>query len=426
MEYLVRLFSLTAKRLLRVNPIETLGVKRAILTKLLWFMLQTPILKGLVTKYEIVEVVPRYEGQDQAKSDGTISQDSPMVWTQKVGPGEKDVRVNKRPGHPIRYLVFNRASVSIPNRVSGISLKNLLIISQPGGPGPWKIYRGHETSVQGGILGQNDNRVLVRKDPSLTLDKGIFVGSWNCANWYLWLSTVLPTVYLVTKLPERFHDYPLILPKSIENKPNWQESLHLVIGERPVLYVGDNTRVTFRELVWIDAPLDRGPYSIEMPFEQKWQAINYSIFREFSREIASGIATPGKSIKVRKNAIYIYRQPTLARPYNQDELINVTKSFGVTIVDFSEMGFAETVNLMRGVDLILGAHGAGWTNMMFTTPGTHGIYWTELDSIENNNFTNLATVFDVRLRVLRMAKSDHGWRLNPRLLEEELQHYFSS
>lgn len=87
-----------------------------------------------------------------------------------------------------------------------------------------------------------------------TLERGIFVGTWSPHNWFHWTIDILPSVWLSTKLPAAFDDYPILLPPNSLQKATWREPFNLVSGSRSVVELSDMRYTNVRDLIWIDSP----------------------------------------------------------------------------------------------------------------------------------------------------------------------------
>lgn len=69
--------------------------------------------------------------------------------------------------------------------------------------------------------------------------------------------------------------------------------------------------------------------------------------------------------------VYISRRLTTARRVlNEDSVISVLKEFGFQPVCLEKMAFEEQINVFRGSDVIIGPHGAGLANIVFSKSGT--------------------------------------------------------
>lgn len=71
-----------------------------------------------------------------------------------------------------------------------------------------------------------------------------------------------------------------------------------------------------------------------------------------------------------RKRIYISRKAAVRGIVNEEELEPVLKRFGFQSVQTETLSFSEQVRLFSEADFILGAHGAGMLNSIFSPPGT--------------------------------------------------------
>lgn len=324
--------------------------------------------------------------------------------------------------NPPQFREYSDAEVAMPNRVFGVVVANEFVVDPPPGTSePFKVFRGFRTAVEGGIIGQRDKRLLLHTRRTDSLPRGIYIGGWG-KNWYMWLSTTLATAYLTRFLPKRYEAWPLLLPEEIRSRKNWMSSLSALALDRPVAFVAAGRSVKVQNLVSLSPPLARGPRSAVPEAEAPADYINRGVFTEFSAHLKhwAGPAAPSR----RPESLFIYRGPGAKRDYNEADLLDVARGFGVEPIDFSQLTFRETIHAIESARLVIGAHGAGWTNLLFAEPGTTGIYWAEETKKFNPNFPNLASAFGVSLEILWMKKHHDKLRLDPDLLVKSLQSYF--
>lgn len=370
-------------------------------------------------------------------SDVLWIETKPIVTRVKYGE-EALERSDEREPELCQYFELSDCTVAIPSRVAGIYTSEEYFVSNPKGDSPWRVYRGHDSRPQAGIIDQRADRILIREKKTIRIASGIYVGSWSPHNWYLWLSSWLPTIFLAKKLPSKFQDFPLILPLVAQGRKNWLSSLEAVWGHRNVLFVEPDTHYIFECLVYVESPINRGPYSINDPFNQNWRTIQKNFFRDFAKHMVTS-STGDRAQRITKrypDRIFIFRDQSLNRPYNQEELLEVASDYGFAVVDFSQLSFSETVAHMRGVKTIVGAHGAGWANVIFCECRPDGIMWAEPGARTNNNLSNLAAAAEINLEILWMSVEPEGAQqssptrkppkhtLNPQTLRNELRNLF--
>lgn len=79
-----------------------------------------------------------------------------------------------------------------------------------------------------------------------------------------------------------------------------------------------------------------------------------------------------ENTSLRNRRVYVSRRDALVNRqiYNEDELIDVLKSYDFETVLLAKMSTEEQVKLFNEAEIIVGAHGAGFSNLVFCQPGT--------------------------------------------------------
>ena len=139
------------------------------------------------------------------------------------------------------------------NRRGGYSLKGNTLGHQAvlaANPNP-KIDFGARNI--GGVLGQKGPSILIeRRGVTRSVPRGLFVGSLSPHNWFHWTVDTLPTIWSLKFLPERFQDFPIILPKVVNIRATWLEALNVVLEGRSVVWVDPDELTKVPELVVVD------------------------------------------------------------------------------------------------------------------------------------------------------------------------------
>ena len=85
----------------------------------------------------------------------------------------------------------------------------------------------------------------------------------------------------------------------------------------------------------------------------------------------------------RAKRLYISRKLAVSRRIiNEDELVNFLREYGFDTVIFESMSFREQISFMAAAEVVIAPHGAGLTNLVFSSPGT------KIVEIFNNNYVN--------------------------------------
>ena len=90
---------------------------------------------------------------------------------------------------------------------------------------------------------------------------------------------------------------------------------------------------------------------------------------------------------------------TTRRWLNEDECMEFLNSLGFKLIDPSKMSLIEQINTFSRAEVILGPHGAGLTNLMFSCPGTKVI---EIRSNEQGGEYSSATCYEELSGIMEM------------------------
>jgi capsular polysaccharide biosynthesis protein len=130
----------------------------------------------------------------------------------------------------------------------------------------------------------------------------------------------------------------------------------LGISEDRVVAVSDQSRLRVDELVFA--------YPSRTPAKP-----NSAHFMELRRRLFAG-AGIDPTTKIPHRRLYISRANSARRILNEDELLPILRHHGFEIIFSEEYTIAEQIALFAEASVIAGAHGAGFTNVLFARPGT--------------------------------------------------------
>jgi hypothetical protein len=287
------------------------------------------------------------------------------------------------------YRRIQNGLVTSNRRVTAVCSNDEFLIPDSVDPGPWNVRIGQPTV--GGILRQDNSNALINlRQKGDTIPQGIFVGSWSPHNWYHWVVDTLPSIFLASRLPPEFDDYPLLLPASGVSRASWLEPLQLVQGTRKIVYLSADHYTKVSDLVWMDSPSCPGPLPITRSGFPRFK-IHGSAMRAYRDHILNQLGLGGVQPPASAK-IFLARAQNGNRPYNQDELIRVAENFGFEPVFLEELNFRESVQVMLGARYVIGPHGAGWANALFCQEGAQAGMWTWRGSRDDNWFSNIAAV----------------------------------
>ena len=314
---------------------------------------------------------------------------------------------------------IRHVQVTANRRCSGVIHKTKFLIPQSAPQGPWNLRVGKP--VTGGITWQKGAMILI--DTGIdkgTLERGIFVGTWSPHNWFHWTIDILPSVWLSTKLPAAFDDYPILLPPNSLQKATWREPFNLVSGSRSVVELSDMRYTNVRDLIWIDSPTAPGPLPIDRKSEPRFSA-HGSALNAYRSHVLSQLGIDETSVE-RSRKIFLARRDGGNRPYNQEELIEVAQQFDFQPVFLENMPLKDSIRTMLESKIVVGPHGAGWASALYCQARTKGFLWTWEQSRHDNWFANIAEVRKMRFEAsTQMKKFGSRWHFDPRILRSYLE-----
>lgn len=347
-----------------------------------------------------------------------LGKKSPIVvgyWNSARGQlAEKVVNSRDLSAHEFSDIVLS------PNRRGGfIVRKEEVLTPETEFKFPARLsYPGYEV---GNICRQQGDSVWWRKPSDrdvLNLETGIFCGSLAPHNWFHWLIDTLPTVRLASLLPEKFSDYPLILPDEALQRPNWLQSLDFVAPGRRIEWVQGHRFYRFQKLVILDGITGAHPRPMGRPeagriwFHQE----GLESYADYVRQ-AFGTRLNRTESPRGPEKIFLGRKQGTSRRYNQEEAFSVASHYGYEYVEMEEVSFTDSLKLFLNAKSIVGPHGAGWANLLFTVDEPKGLLWTWNDSRGDNWYENVILASNSRIKIWQLPGSAHP---DPRIADYTL------
>tara|TARA_B110000037_G_scaffold34737_1_gene42293 strand:+ start:384 stop:1478 length:1095 start_codon:yes stop_codon:yes gene_type:complete len=286
-------------------------------------------------------------------------------------------------------ITNGRIYTDLVENVAAISNNNLVV-----GTGFQKI--------NGILKDEMDNICLKKGTPRIKIKKAgtllalIQDGSEN--NYSHWLFDILPRLKIIEKnnLIKKI-DY-FLLP---ELKYSFQyETLKLLnISTKKILSNRKNRHIEAEKLIVTDHPwYKKGHVQDEMINMPEW--IILWLREKF---------LPSKINKNINNKIYIDRSDSLfnhCKIINSEEVWSFLKKRGFKKLKLTEIDFKEQVSLFNAADVVIGAHGAGLSNIIFSKPETKIIeiqpnnhvneFFTQVSKINKLNYKKIISK-DIRL-----------------------------
>lgn len=316
----------------------------------------------------------------------------------------------------IYFRVFENVGVSANRRGGFIITSEQIVVPSNGLPGLPKLH--YPNTDVAGIIAQSREKILWDPLPvQYKLDCGVFVGSIAPHNWFHWIIDTLPTVFLARYLPPNYDDFPLLIPSSAMGKDNWLSALKLVAGNREIVPIDPENITHVKKLIRIDSVTRPNPRPLEAQVRARISALSVPLleYQDFVLRSLGLLDVPSQPDK----KIFIARRPGSSRTYNQEEIITETAKFGFQPVYLESLSFAESIRVFREASEIIGPHGAGWANLIFSRPGVKAVMWTWEGEDQDNWYENIAHISRVNFWQIRVPV-EVGSSRDPRTAGYEL------
>jgi capsular polysaccharide biosynthesis protein len=86
-----------------------------------------------------------------------------------------------------------------------------------------------------------------------------------------------------------------------------------------------------------------------------------------------------------------------------------------------ELSLCETIHTFGSARFVIGPHGAGWTNALFSLPSAKGLLWTWLGTRRDNWYANVAAISGMNLQIHETnGINGNRFDMDPTVLESKL------
>lgn len=201
------------------------------------------------------------------------------------------------------------------------------------------------------------------------LESGILLNATFSNNYYHIIYDILIKLQLLDEL-----DIPLEIPLIVDN---------CILRVKQFKEILDIMNTSHRNVIWIE---DKKYYKVHKAYfissihQVPQQVINQQKLKlsdfAFDEELLAGFREKIlklKSEEVFPKRIFISRKGLTRRQYNEDELLNIAKQYDVEVVHPETLSFVQQVTLFNQADIVIGATGAAFTNVLFMKKGAYAI-----------------------------------------------------
>ena len=264
----------------------------------------------------------------------------------------------------------------------------------------------NETSFQqisGELKDAKENIVLTKGTPRIKkkIEGKVFSlvqGASGNKNYFHWLFDILPKIKLCSEhyLLKEIDFFYLPSPQNFQ-----KQTLSIFnIKEDKILDSNLYRHVQARELIVVDHPwYHRGFILDQVEFLPGW-IIHWlrDVYLKYAKKFQSN------------EKIYIDRTESKfnhCQIQNNNEIYNFLKEKGFSKYKVGELSFFEQIYLFNNAKIIIGAHGAAFTNLVFSEPNTK-IIEIRPPAQTNNNYKRISQIRNLNYRLIKTKELDEN------------------
>ena len=263
--------------------------------------------------------------------------------------------------------------------------------------------------------------VFEGSSPTKQLEAAIFIGSRAPDNYYHWLINGVLKVFVANQGVQLSPEIPLLVPSAVEKWPQLREALAFVAKERKIVFFTEQDVIHVEELFVLDPPpASDTPLSRNVRHRVPLR-VHREALRAFRAEVLAKVVTPVTTTGPRIR-LFLLKPPDHPNAANQSELLEALLSLDFIAIEPEKMSFFQQVAIFSQAECVVGASGAGFTNILFAPAGCVSILWKSKNLVRENFFANLAEIAEGHVYCLEFNQRDGGGprEVDPKLLVETL------
>ena len=273
--------------------------------------------------------------------------------------------INEHPTNKLYKITidnFNYNCFKIKNgRIYTDLIENLAVISNN-----FLIPKASSQKINGVLKGEIDNVCLKKGTPRIKIKKEgklfALIQDASENNFTHWLFDILPR-FKIFEQNNSIKEIDYFLLPELKHSFQYETLKILGIPTHKILSDKKNRHLEAETLIVTDHPWHKeGNIHDEMMNIPEWivswlrqKFLNHAEYKNLN------------------NRVYIDRSDSLfnhCKIINSDEVWEVLKKNGFTKVKLTEMNFRNQIGLFNSANIIVSAHGAGLTNIIFSNPNT--------------------------------------------------------
>lgn len=240
---------------------------------------------------------------------------------------------------------------------------------------------------------------VVYRNSDKIVEEAINCFGWACNNYFHFTFEILSRLVFVDDIYEEYRSLPILVDQASLNISQMKDLLERVnIYHHPIIPVEKYNRVHVKKLIYISRnlwmPPNFKPGTVTMPED-------YMFSRSVADNIRKRVLCEGAKLgeSPYKKIFLSRRQCKVQRLTNSVEIEQIFADSGYQIVFPEEMSFDEEVAVFNQADVIAGATGAAFTNIVFCHEGAKVVVITP-SSNDAYFFSNIANMVKTQFIVL--------------------------
>lgn len=236
------------------------------------------------------------------------------------------------------------------------------------------------------------------KKTDAVVEEAIYCIGLACKNYYHFTFEILSRLAFVDRF-EEYREIPVLVDEASLQIPQMKDLFERVnICHHPIIPVGNCTRVHVKKLIYVSR-------NLWMPPNFRSNTVTVAGDFMISRSVVDNIRNrvlenqDNREHSAFKKIYLSRRNCTVQRLTNANQIEKIFSDHGYQIIFMEELTFEEEVAVFHGADVIVGATGAAFTNMIYCHEGAKlGIIIPSENDVYF--FSNIANMLNVEFVVV--------------------------
>lgn len=245
-----------------------------------------------------------------------------------------------------------------------------------------------------GAVFQNKQQFIVQSSNYRKIDKGIYIGGNYSFNYYHLLLEFMTKFFLIEKY-QLDKSIPLIVDKKNAQIPQYKELLnYLNTDRREVFILKKGQTCIINTLYHLSFPNLIAPNYKDI---RLIKASDCLFDKESCLFVREKLLEQKASTSAVKKRIFISRENAGGkRNYNEEPIFAMLKKYSFSKVNPEKLSLAAQISLFNNAEIIIGATGAAFTNLLYCSANTQIICLTNY-KIDISIFSTLAKILGLNL-----------------------------